>query len=96
MRNIDRPTPALSWLSRRLGIMVLGAILSLNHQLLNATNHNTSVLALNLASNFTRMGSSVNATMNDMGMDDNKEVIPAVELILGTITYLVSSLLLKC
>lgn len=69
---------SLTWLS-----MVLGAILSLNHQLLNVTAYDTSALfAHNLTSNESEPNNQLNV--------QSKEYVPVFELVLGTITYLVS------
>jgi hypothetical protein len=62
--------------------MVLGAILSLNHQLLNVTAYDTSAFLVPNASST----SSSNLTEPPA----SREVVPVFELVLGTITYLVS------
>jgi hypothetical protein len=64
-----------SWLS-----MVLGTILSLNHQLLNVTAYDATI-ARNVSNE------SAMAVSNDAPV---REVVPTFELVLGTITYLVS------
>lgn len=75
-----RQCRSLSWFG-----MVLGVIFSLNNQLLNVTAYDTSDVFVH--------NSSLNESIksNDAVVSvPNKEFVPVFELVLGTITYLVS------